>query len=269
MIREKRMKHSPFWQAYRRMLGTEARARLENRADFALMILGVLATSLSTAATLYFMVGESGRIAGWGRGELIFMQGFMFCIFAPQSACYNGMFWLEHWLKTGHFLRFYLRPAHPLLLLALERFHPQGFVVLTIGLAYCAFGLWGSPILAEPVFYLGFILLMPLAAVVLWAINMAAISTSFWIGEAYPVFMTVGKLTDMSRYPLDLFPKLAATLFMALPLAGTVWWPCQALLRGANLPLTILAMVALAGACTLLLHWMWQGGMRRYAGAGG
>ncbi|QZA80927.1 ABC-2 family transporter protein [Deefgea piscis] len=263
------MQLSPFWRAYWRMVGSEARARLEHRADFALMILGVTATSLSTAATMYFMLGASGTVAGWHRGELIFMQGFMFCIFAPQSACYNGMFWLEHWLKTGAFLRFYTRPANPLLLLALERFHPQGFVVLAIGLAYSLFGLWGSPLLSEPLFYLGFVLLLPLSALVLWVINLAAISTCFWIGESDPVFSMSGKLTDMSRYPLDLFPKLATMIFMALPLAGTVWWPCQALLRSANLPLTVLGMAALALICVGLLNGMWQRGMRRYAGAGG
>ncbi|WP_027468727.1 ABC-2 family transporter protein [Deefgea rivuli] len=263
------MQLSPFWRAYRRMVGSEARARLENRADFALIILGVAVTSLSTAATLYFMLGATGTIAGWNRGELIFMQGFMFCIFAPQSACYNSMFWLEHWLKTGAFLRFYTRPANPLLLLALERFHPQGFIVLVIGLAYCLFGLWGSSLLFEPMFYVGFALLMPLSALVLWVINLAALSTCFWLGESHPVFMTTGKLVDMSRYPLDLFPKLATMIFMALPLAGTVWWPCQALLRNASLPLTWLGMALLAGVCVAGLNWMWQAGMRHYAGAGG
>jgi ABC-type uncharacterized transport system permease subunit len=58
-------------------------------------------------------------------------------------------------------------------------------------------------------------------------------------------------------------------IFMALPLAGTVWWPCQALLRDASLPLTWLGMALLAAVCVAALNWMWRAGMRHYAGAGG
>ena len=258
-----------FATAYRKLLVADARAKLANRADFALILLGVLATTFASAATLYFMLGAQGQLAGWSRGELIFMQGFMLCIFAPQSACYNGMFWVEWWLKNGNYIRFYQRPAHPLLLLALERFHPQGFIVLAIGLLYCALGLALAATPLSAGFWLAALLLWPLAVILLWAINLLAISSVFWLGESDPVFATVSRFTDMSRYPLEIFPQLAQRVFMLLPLAALVYWPARVMLRSSSLPATWLGMATLAVLCMALLDRVWHAGLRRWAGAGG
>lgn len=258
-----------FATAYLRMARADAAAKMENRADFGLIMLGVISTSLASMLTVYFMLGASGTVMGWSRGEIIFMQGFVFTIFAPQSSCFNAMYWVEVWLKNGNFTRFYTRPGHPLLLLMLEKFHPQGFICLFTGLAYCVFGLWNTPYLTDWLFWIKFAIMLPFAAIVLLSINMMAVSSCFWFGESFAMQITVGKLTDMSRYPLELFPKIARYAFMALPLAGIVWWPSLALLRDANVWSTIALMGLIAVGSLYALHWQWKLGMRHWAGAGG
>ncbi|WP_028451712.1 ABC-2 family transporter protein [Chitinilyticum aquatile] len=260
---------TPFLTAWWRMTVADCKVKLENRADFGLIIAGMFFTSVASGATLYLMLGQGGSIAGYSRYELLFMQGFMFLAYVFESSCCNAMYMLETWLKNGNFIRYYLRPVHPLQMLVLERFHPQGLVVAATGLAFCGFALANLPGVFGPAFVLQMVLLLPLAAIVLNAINQMAIASCFFLGEYFPVFHTVGKLTDMSRYPFELFPRIARGAFMLLPLAGIVWWPCQVLLKGQPLLPVLGAMTLIAGGSVLLLMWLWRAGMRRYAGAGG
>ncbi|XZG69005.1 ABC-2 family transporter protein [Chitinibacteraceae bacterium HSL-7] len=258
-----------FLRAWRYLIVADCKAKLDNRADFVLIITGMFFTSVSSAATLYLMLGAGGTIAGYTRYELIFMQGFMFLAYVFESSFCNAMYMLETWLKNGNFVRYYLRPVHPLQMLVLERFHPQGFVVAGTGLAFCWFALSHMPGVFGWHFMLGMLVLLPLSSIVLNAINQMAIASCFFLGEYFPVFHTVGKLTDMSRYPFELFPKLARSAFMMLPLAGIVWWPVQVLLKDASLVNVAVVMLVIAAVSLGLLVWQWRAGMRRWAGAGG
>ncbi|HSC81278.1 MAG TPA: ABC-2 family transporter protein [Chitinolyticbacter sp.] len=258
-----------YFAAYGRLIAADAKVKLAHRADFAFILLGMIATSLASGAALYLMVGQGGTMAGYSRYELVFMQGFMFCTYAFESSFCNAMYMLETWLKNGNFVRYYLRPVHPIKTLLLERFHPQGLIVLGVGLAFCGFALAHLPDLVDTRFVLAFLLLWPLAALLLTTINLAAISSCFFVGEFFPVFHTVGKITDMSRYPFEVFPKLMRHAFQLLPLAGLVWLPCQVLLRGEPLLPILAGMLLLAAVSLGLLNWQWRAGMRRWAGAGG
>lgn len=260
---------SNFFSAWRLLIAADCKVKLESRADFFLIILGMIFTSVSSGATLYLMLGSGGTIAGYTRYELLFMQGFMFLTYVFESSCCNAMYMLETWLKNGNFIRYYMRPVHPLQMLILERFHPQGIVVASTGLAFCIFALLHMPGVFGVEFMLAMLLLLPLASIILNTINQMAIASCFFFGEYSPVFHTVGKLTDMSRYPFELFPKLARNAFMLLPLAGIVWWPCQVLLKKKELLTVMPVMLLIASASVALLAWMWREGMYRYSGSGG
>ncbi|WP_047394572.1 ABC-2 family transporter protein [Chitinibacter sp. ZOR0017] len=260
---------SAFFTAWRRLALADCKVKLESRADFALIVCGMFFTSVSSGASLYLMLGNAGEIAGYNRYELIFMQGFMFLTYVFESSCCNAMYMLESWLKNGNFVRYYLRPIHPLQMLLLERFHPQGLVVAATGLAFMGFALAHLPGVWSLGFVLQLVILLPLASITLNAINQMAIASCFFFGEYSPVFHTVGKLTDMSRYPFELFPKLARQVFMLLPLAGIVWWPCQVLLRQQPIWQVAPLMLLIASGSVAALMWLWRAGMQRYAGAGG
>ncbi|UXY15807.1 ABC transporter permease [Chitiniphilus purpureus] len=258
-----------FFSAWRRLVLVDCRSKLESRADFVLILLGMFFTSVSSAATIYLMLGASNTIAGYNRYELIFMQGFMFMAYVFESSCCNAMYMLESWLKNGNFVRYYLRPIHPLQMLILERFHPQGLIVAITGISFLSFAVAHLPGVWSSTFLLHLLILLPLASITLNAINQMSIASCFFFGEHSPVFHTVGKLTDMSRYPFELFPKMVRQVFMLLPLAGIVWWPCQVLLRQQSIWLVAPLMLLIAAGSVTTLIWLWQLGMRRYAGAGG
>ena len=254
---------------FRRLIVADTKAKLSDRADFLLIVLGVASTTLTSAATIWLLAGDTGRVAGWDRSGLIFMQGMMLVSYSLQSACFNAQYWLESWLKDGSFLRFYLRPMHPVVLLSLERFHPQGIVLLLVGCAYCAFGAYPYAAAHQWWFVPTFLLASALSALSYLAINLVAAGSAFWMGDTFPVITAANRLTDMARYPVDIFPALGRAAFQVLPLAVLAYWPAQALLKQTSLPLTLLAMSCFAVASLWVLHWVWLAGMRRYEGAGG
>ncbi|UXY15458.1 ABC transporter permease [Chitiniphilus purpureus] len=255
--------------AFGRLARAELHAKLANRTEFLLIGLGVFATSLATAATLYLLAGQQGSIAGWNRYDLIFLQGFMLLAYSLQSGMFNAQFMLSRWLRDGSYLRTYLRPVHPLLQLALERFHPQGFLVMAFGLGYCVLAVWAGGTAQPWWFWPAFALLWLLAAVTFTAINLMAAASAFWFGEAWPTQSLVGRVTDMARYPLDMLPWLPRQCFMWLPLGALGYWPGRALLHGTPL-LPVLGYMLLACAVSVWgAHRLWHAGMRHYEGAGG
>ncbi|KAF0813745.1 hypothetical protein IGB42_01424 [Andreprevotia sp. IGB-42] len=258
-----------YYTLFSRLVIADTKAKLADRADFFLIMLGIASTTLTSAATVWLLAGSTGQIAGWDRGGLIFMQGLMIVSYSLQSACFNAQYWLETWLKDGNFLRFYLRPIHPVVLLSLERFHPQGIPLFMVGIAYCVFGAQHYAAVHAWWFIPAFIVLAALSALIYLAINLIAAGSAFWMGDTFPVLMTTGRLTEMARYPVDIFPALGRAVFQVLPLAVLAYWPAQALLKDTSLPATLVGMTLFAATGLWLLDRMWKAGMRRYEGAGG
>jgi len=246
------------------------KTRLQYRADFIVGSIGMLFANASNLMVVWLIFGSVPSVKGWTYHELLFMTGFFVMALTPQQLFFD-VFWNLGWqLQSGQFIKYYFRPLNMMFYFTSQSFDLKGLVQLAFGIGMIAYaGLrlevaWSFPrVLLLVVNWMS-------ASLIMIAILIAALSSSFWIINSNSLTGTIMTVREFGRYPLDIFSKAFRWIFTFIaPIGFLAFYPCQMLLK----PWTEVSPAAwfspVAGFVSFAIAVaIWRKGVRSYSGTG-
>jgi ABC-2 type transport system permease protein len=259
---------------YLRYLGMRARAQMQYRASFAMLMVGHFVTTGIEGLSLWSLFDRFGSLRGWSLPEVAMFYGVVSVAFASAEILARGFDTFDRIVKTGEFDGFLLRPRSTILQmagrqLALDRLgrFTQGFVVLVwsgsaLGIAWSASRI-----------------ILVVAAVVGGACLFAGLlvvqaTICFWTVESLEIMntMTYGG-TETGQFPITIYQDWFRKFFTyVVPLACVTYFPIVAVL-GRQDPLgtspLFQHLAPLVGVAFLFASFqVWRFGVRHYCSTG-
>ena len=244
---------------------------LQYKTDALIGIFSFIVSNLCSFLTIWMIVNSFGNMGGWNMWELGFLYGFAML---PKGLdhIFTDNLWAFGFriLVEGKFDKYLTKPVNPLFLLIAEKFQPEGFGELIIGLVLCI--VCGLNVSIEVTF--GKILLMIVAiifgALIYTGIKLITASISFWTKRSGQIMSTIYNINDFSKYPIKIFNfgiQIVFTFIIPFALCASI--PAEVLLKGTWNPyfvsLIIIGVFLLLNGLGLLL---WHIGLKRYDSTG-
>jgi ABC-2 type transport system permease protein len=255
---------------YNKFLQQYIKSLIEYRADF---ILGLIAFILVQGTNVIFVkliFNSIPSLSGWSFYEILFIYGF-----AQIPRGIDHIFTDNLWMLSGsiivngNFDRYLIRPLNPLFGIIAERFQPDGFGELIIGIILLTMSYSKLNI----TFTFGKILLFLFAIIcgsfIYTAIKLAVASIAFWIKFAQSYLFMTYQLSNFAKYPMGIYSNtIKGVLTFIIPFAFTGYYPGAYFLGKENLfeGIILTFLVAVIGIC--IAYMIWLKGISRYESSG-
>ncbi|AXG81948.1 ABC transporter permease [Streptomyces paludis] len=250
------------------LLRLQYRAKSAYRADLALQVVSALLRQGTWLVFLLVLLRRTPAVDGWDTWKMIFLYGLATAPLGLNVLLFDGVWKLDELIRKGDLDSLLLRPVDPVVQLFTRDVSLHGIGDLTIGVAAMSlaadhltlpFGPW-TPLIA--------VLCVVSGSVLYCSVNLASAALGFWFRELYNIPFLVQQFTDLARFPLTMYPRLLAALFLfPLPFAFVTYLPVVLMTEGGSLWVLVAAPAA-ALVAHVLARRVFLLGLRRYESAG-
>ena len=255
---------------YNKFLQQYIKSLIEYRADF---ILGLIGFTLVQGANIIFIkliFNTIPDLSGWSFYEILFIYGFAQIPRGIDHIFTDNLWMLSgNIIVNGNFDRYLIRPLNPLFEIIAERFQPDGFGELIIGIIL----MFLSSNNLNITFTFGKILLLLFAIIcasfIYTAIKLAVACIAFWIKFAQSYLFMTYQLSNFAKYPMGIYPgAIRNILTFIVPFAFTGYYPGAYFLGKGSLFTGIILtfLVAVIGMC--IAYMIWLKGISKYESSG-
>jgi ABC-2 type transport system permease protein len=255
---------------YNKFLKQYIKSLIEYRADFILGLIGFILVQCAGVIFIKLIFNTIPDLSGWSFYEILFIYGF-----AQIPRGIDHVFTDNLWMLSGQIIvdgkfdKYLIRPLNPLFQLIAERFQPDGFGELIIGIILVVISSSNLNI----TFTFGKILLLLFAIIcasfIYTAIKLAVASIAFWIKFAQSYLFMTYQLSNFARYPMGIYPSaIKGILTFIIPFAFTGYYPGVYFLGKGSLFTGIILtfVVAVIGMC--IAYMIWLKGISKYESSG-
>ena len=260
-------------QLWRIWLGStklELSNELSYRFNFILKTIAVLLTSIIVPIISLLIYTISSGIPGWSLEEFLLMNGTFLFVGGLAETFFNSMTWRTiTTVWRGNYDIHLIRPVRPLVSASLETFNPDGVPTIFVGAAIITAALLKLNLAFNITNFLLYFLIIGLALVFMYAINVAIIALSFVFLKTWALANAFEDIMGLGKYPLTIYGSMGMLAFTLLfPVGLAAFYPAQAILGQLSmLMIGKLALVAFAFLGFSLLVWsLW---IKKYTSAGG
>lgn len=247
----------------------DIKTRLTYRADFWIELASNLLFQMTYLILIFVIFMYTPTLAGWSREELIFVYGYFMIPFGIFSCFFNLWGFSERYIVKGEMDRILTRPVHNLFQILLENVDPPSMIGSIIGaviMSICGerLGLYFG------IVELLMMLMMLMGSVLLYfGIYVALTSISFYLDAPIAILPLVWNVQNYGYYPLAIhnrFIQLLLTWILPFAFIGII--PASYFIKGKGME-QIALLTPLVGALFFFIGiTLWNGGVRRYRGAG-
>lgn len=259
-----------YFRLYIKFIQQYIKTLIEYRMDFILGIIGFLLVQSVGIIFIGFIFNSIPSLEGWNYYQILFIYGFAQI---PRGIDHvlTDQLWIfsSQTIVKGQFDKYLVRPLNPLFQVIVERFQPDGFGEIIIGiiLLCTAWAKLGVQITAGKIVALIFLVIC--AAFIYTAIKLAVASLAFWVKFAQSYMFMVYQLSTFVKYPISIYPKwIKSTLTFIVPFAFTGYFPAAYLLdKGSFFNGVILTFIV--SVCSMVISYtIWTIGTKRYESSG-
>ncbi len=249
-------------QKYRRLLGIFYRnalmAALEYRLNFWSLLLVQLFWTVWSAIGVGIPFLYVHSIAGWTYPELLvvvgmftFMKGYLDIVLVPNLSQ------MTEYVRMGTLDYILTKPINSQFLVSLRNLGLEGWASAPLGIGLVAYGLWVFRYLPSLLDILAFLLLTFSALIMLYSLNLAIQSLTFWVVDLEAADSLVDSAVEVGRFPVAFYGGWLRFVFTAvIPVAFLTTFPAQALLgRSPGWLVPVAAVVALASFIAASAFW--------------
>lgn len=259
-----------YFKLYKQFLKQYIKSLLEYRADFVLGLIGFVLVQFVGVVVIKLIFNSIPKLSGWSYYEVLFIYGL-----AQIPRGIDHVFTDNLWILSGRIIvegkfdRYLVRPLNPLFQLIAERFQPDGFGEILIGvmlLVTACIKLNISFTLFQLLLLLSTILF---ASLIYTAIKLAVASIAFWIKFAQSYLFMTYQLSSFTKYPINIYPKaIRLLLTFIIPFAFTGYFPGAYFLGRENIwsGIALTYLVGIVGIC--VSYFIWTLGMKQYESSG-
>lgn len=246
-------------------------AKMEFRMDFFIGIGGFLIQNLAYILTIFFIVNSIPSLNGWNMYQMGFLYGFTL-----MPIAFDHLFTDELWriayfrVARGDVDCYFLRPVSVLFQIIAERFQPDAFGELVLGIVMMA--ICGPK--CEIAFNWKIITLMITAtfagALCITAIKIFASSFAWRVKRSGYLVQILYNFRQYARYPLSIFPGLIRwILSFLLPFGLISSLPVETVFFNTYNPLLLSAWIILMSiVMNVFACSVWRFNIRRYESTG-
>lgn len=222
----------PPWRTYAILLGATWRSMRVHRMNLILTFLGSAALQGTQLAFIGVLLGAFGTIAGWEVYEVAFLYGLRLTAHGVCTINFGQHRASANVVRDGHWDRYLLRPAPPLMQLLTRFFNPGTLGDLVLGLAIL--GVAASQLGIDwSVWTVAYVAAAAIGGGLVEAGLQIGISgLDFRMGPTTRVKDTIDRvLTDFGAYPMTIFGTVGTYLLtFLLPLAFMAYLPATIVL---------------------------------------
>ncbi|NJN17891.1 MAG: ABC transporter permease [Oscillochloris sp.] len=242
---------------------------MEYRMNFLIGVVSMLFVQGAGILAIWVVMRQIPDLNGWRYDEILLIYGILMLSRSISHMLADNLWTVgRHYIRTGGFDRFLVRPIDPLFHLLADRFCHDGIGTLLVGLALVVKASFGLG-LVWTVGMLAYTTVMVISGGLIFiALMLMTATTSFWIMDSIPVTRVVHEMYEFAKYPLTIYHGgISFLLTWIFPFALASFYPASFLLGRdvgwlAWFP-PLMAAVLLSGA-----YAIWRFGLRHYSGTG-
>jgi ABC-2 type transport system permease protein len=259
-----------YTRLYIKFLSQYLKSLMEYKTDFLIGLFGFIIIQATGIAFLYLVFQRIPSLNGWSFDEILFIYGF-----AQLPRGVDHLFADNLWLLAGRIIvrgefdKYLLRPIHPLFHLLAERFQPDAFGELIIGISLIAVSVAKLNLSFTLMDIISFIFVVICGSIIYTSVKLFFASFAFWLKFSQSILFMNYMLADFTKYPLTIYSKwIRVILTFIIPFAFTAYFPAGYFVGKVNV-LTAVGGTALAALISFVIAYTtWCLGIRAYESAG-
>lgn len=258
-----------YFKIYRVFFAQYIKQLIQYRVDFSIGIFSFLLVQFSGILFIGLVFESIHSLNGWSLNQMVFLYGF-FQIPRGLDHLFTDNIWLiPNKVRRGDVDRYLVRPINPLFQCVSERFQPEAFGELAIGVILIAWTSARMNIAFTPQMFAITILLIFSGALIYTSIKLLGATTGFWIMNSMPLMTFVYGFADFAKYPTVIFPKIIQVLVTVIfPFAFVSFYPASYLLGMSDPIFVVLGSLAASSIFAIISYQFWKFGLANYTSAG-
>ena len=242
---------------------------MEYRVDFLIGMIAFLFSQGVGLLFLYIIFQNVTSLGGFGINEILLMYGISLIPKGIDHLFFDNLWLLPRNIRQGGMDRYLLRPVNPLYSYLIERFQPDAFGEIILGIALVVVTTINLGISMTVFNLFALLSFIFIGIFVFTALKLLTSSTSFWLKDAYPLMQITYNISDYTKYPLLIFPK-AIQLIMTfiIPFALISYYPALYLLGTYSYPFVMGYLSLVTFTLIYFALFVWKKGIKHYESAG-
>lgn len=240
--------------------------------DFFANAVGTTTYGILNVAFLWVILSKTTAIKGWTFPELVFLYGIgEFCFGLFAIVFFHMVTKLsEHYIVEGYFDRLLVRPISPLVQLTMENMDMFDLIILVKGGVLIGWSWAYLPLDFNILNALSLILAVFVGAAVYFGIFLSVTSISFWMPDRGGLLMPLFSLSDVSRYPLTVYPAGIRLFFSYIvPFGFAAFYPTVWVLESGPLATEVILKSLLVAVILMIIALtLFRLGVSRYESTG-
>ncbi len=255
---------------YRLFFAQYMKTLMASKVDFFMGFLAFSTTQFFGLVFLFVVFGQIPSLSGWDFYEILFVYGFAQIPRGIDHVLTDNIWLLARdYVKLGTFDRYLVRPINIFFHLCADRFQPDGFGELIVGVVIVAIAAPHVSLTVTPLMLLLFLVSILLGSVIYTAIKLFFASLAFWIKDAMPLLGIAYNMADFAKYPITIYnAPIQFCLTFIIPFAAVAYFPAAFFLGRVSIWQGIGLEAIVACISFAIAYSFFKLGMARYESAG-
>lgn len=260
------MKH--YIRIYWTLMRLNFSALVAYRGNFINNMLSSVIWAIFSLLTIYLLTLNVTSMFGWKKEEILLLSGMYGIVIGIFHTLYSRNFSrFSRIIHLGELDVLLLKPVDTQFLMSYWIVNYTALLRVVVGITFVAYLVTTYHMHITAIAVLTSIVGIFIATLLLYAIWYIVMTSSIWFSNLYNLVDVLFQVTNISRFPQDMFRELSAYLFwFLLPLTFVITTPAKVLLLRASTG----DVIGLVGFATLLFiasRKFWKFALRFYASA--
>ncbi|WCT56523.1 ABC-2 family transporter protein [Paenibacillus kyungheensis] len=246
-----------------------AKTRLTYRADFWVEVISDLLFQATNLIFIFVVFAHTDTLGGFTEAEVVFVYGYFMIPYGLYSCFVNLWNFGDRYIVKGEMDRILTRPAHNLFQIFLENLDPPSLIGSLIGVIIM---IWSGGQLGIELlwWHIPALIVMVLGSTLIYTgIYTILTSISFYSDSPTGIIPLMYNIQTYGRYPITIYNRIIQILLTwILPFAFVGIYPAALFLDRPEM-IRMAWITPVMGIVFFALGLVfWNGGIKRYRGAG-
>lgn len=241
---------------------------LQYRTNLGLQLVQSLIALATSLVSIAFIFSKTTHLAGWSASQLLAVVGVYFLVGGlTQLVILPSLSRFMEDARLGALDFALIKPVDSQLLISVRQVEAWKIIDVLIGVGVIAVALvqtGNNPGLLRAI---AFVLVIVTGVIVVASFLTILATSAFWFVRVQNILVIFQAMFEAGRWPITIYPPwLQVSLTFLVPVGFAITVPAETLVGGVDWRL-VAGAVALAIVMPALARWLWQRGLRLYAGA--
>lgn len=220
---------------------------------------------------IFFKVifANTQELAGWNFYQVLFLYAFAKIIISIHNGWARGGLkrFASELIRRGDYDFYLVKPVDPMILVSISQPRIYNFLAVLFELGLCLYAIIAGQIQIGLINFLWFLYLTFFGLILYYFLSVLMVVPAFWFVRLWSLQDLMGRLSQVMRYPVGVFPPFIRTILMTVfPIAAIAYLPVYTLFYPPKIEyiIYILLITLIFG---FIANYVWHLGNKRYSSA--